>query len=115
MESSAQLSTDALILALKTTFDVRAASGLRARYELRLGDDHFIVEIAHGRFQVARGSTEHADVTFETDVATLRALVFARRSLAEAERSGDVRVRGDRRAAAHFTRCFPRPATTRRS
>jgi DNA-binding HxlR family transcriptional regulator len=115
MASGAELSTDALILALKTTFDGRAASGVRARYALRLGDDHFIADIADKQFQVARGSTEHPDATFETDAGTLRALVFARRPLAKAERLGDVRVRGDRRAAARFIHCFPRPTTGRRS
>src|SRR5579864_4778053 len=35
---AADLSVDALILALQTMFDSRAADGLRARYELRLGE-----------------------------------------------------------------------------
>jgi hypothetical protein len=38
LTSDAELSADALILALRTTFDPAAAGGLRARYELRLGE-----------------------------------------------------------------------------
>ena len=39
MTSSAELSVDALLLALKTTFDPHAAGTLRASYEVRLGED----------------------------------------------------------------------------
>jgi DNA-binding HxlR family transcriptional regulator len=113
MESTAELSADAFILALKTTFNARAAAGLRARVELRMGEDEYIAEVAPGRFTVVRGNLEKPDAVLEADVATLRALVFGRRSLAEAERAGDLRVEGDRRAAAQFVRCFPRPTITR--
>jgi DNA-binding HxlR family transcriptional regulator len=105
----AELSVDALILALKTTFDPRAADGLRARYELRLGEDCFHAEIANGRIELARGSADHPDVTIETDSATLRGLVFGDRPPAEAMRSGALRLAGDQHAATHFLRLFPRP------
>jgi DNA-binding HxlR family transcriptional regulator len=111
LDSASQLSVDALILALKTTFNPRAACGLQARYELRLGDDRFLAEVEHGRFHVARGGADQVDVSLATDAATLRALVFGGRKLADALRSGDLDLDGDRRAAAHFVGCFPRPTS----
>src|SRR5919202_4202582 len=39
-------SADSVILALRERFDPGAADGLRARYELRIGDDRFRVEVA---------------------------------------------------------------------
>jgi DNA-binding HxlR family transcriptional regulator len=107
--SAAELSVDALVLALETTFDPRAAGDLRARFELRLGDDRFSAEVGDGRFQVARGGADQADATLETTVATLRALVFGGRSIADAFRSGELHLEGDRRAAVRFVGCFPRP------
>src|SRR5829696_2600828 len=46
----AQLGVDSLILSFRTMFDPRAADGLNARYELRLGEESFRAEVAQGRF-----------------------------------------------------------------
>ena len=108
--AAAELSVDALILALKTTFDPDAAGGLRATYELRLGEERFRAEVADGRLDLARGSADQPDATIETDRATLRSLVFGNRDLAEALRSGNLTLEGDRQAVTRFLRLFPRPA-----
>jgi DNA-binding HxlR family transcriptional regulator len=108
--SDAELSIDALMLALQTTFDPSAAGALRARLELRIGDDCFRAEIRSGRFAVSRGSGGRADAILTADAATLRALAFGDRTIADAVGRGDLRIDGDRRVAARFSRCFPRPA-----
>jgi len=72
----AALSVDSLILSFRTMFDPRAADGLNASYELRLGEDRFYAVVAEGRFEVVRGSAEEPDATIETDPATLAALVY---------------------------------------
>lgn len=109
LSTPGELSVDALILALKTTFDPDAASGLSATYELRLGDDRFRARVADGRLEVARGSADQPDAVIETSAATLRSVVFGQRRLREAVRAGDLRVEGDERAAARFAGLFPRP------
>ena len=106
---AAELSVDALIIALKTTFDPHAAEGLRATYELRLGEERFRVQVADGRLELARGSADQPDATIETDSATLRSLVFGGCQLAESLRSGDLTIEGDRQAVTRFLRLFPRP------
>lgn len=108
--SAAELSTDALMLALRTTFDPSAAGALRARLELHIGDDCLRAEIGSGRFAVSRGSGGRADAILTADAATLRTLVFADRTIADAVGRGDLRIDGDRRVAARFIRCFPRPS-----
>jgi DNA-binding HxlR family transcriptional regulator len=123
LDSIAELSVDAFILALKTTFDPRAAAGLQARCDLRLGDDCFQAKVADGRFEVARGgaqqavlrAAEQADATLETDVATLRALVFGGRPVGDALASGELHLEGDPELAARFVTCFPRPTLSGRS
>jgi putative sterol carrier protein len=98
-----------MVLALRTMFDPRAAEGLEASYKLQLDEDHFRVVVGEGRFEVVRGDADRPDASIETDPGTLRALVFHGRPLAEALRSGDVKVEGDESAAARFLSLFALP------
>jgi DNA-binding HxlR family transcriptional regulator len=123
--SAAELSVDALILALQTTFDPAVAAGQQARVDLIIDDDRFRAEIASGDFNVARGvgtgreagrfggagGLGGADAALISDATTLRAVVFGGVGLAEAEGGGRLRIEGDRQVAEWFTGCFPRPIT----
>jgi DNA-binding HxlR family transcriptional regulator len=109
IRSDAELSVDALVLALRTTFDPAAAGDLTGSYELRLGDDRFRADVAAGRIELARGGADEPDAVIEASVTTLRSLLFGGRSLADARRSGDLEVEGDSEAAARFLSLFPRP------
>ena len=108
----AKLGSDSAVIALMTVFDPSAADGLNASYELRLGKDRFRARVAAGRIEFARGSAEEPDATIETDPETLSAVLWQGRRLAEAERAGDVRIEGSRRAATRFLGLFalPEPA-----
>ena len=86
-----ELSVDALMAALESTFAPDREPKLHARYELRLGEERYYVEINRGNFAIARGRPSRPDVVIDTDPATLRALVFGDRKLAGAP----VEVRGD--------------------
>jgi putative sterol carrier protein len=98
-----------LILSFRTTFDPHAADGLNASYELRLGEDVFRAVVTYGRFEIVRGDAERSDATIETDADTLAALVYDARELAEAMRSGDVKIEGDEKAVERFLTLFPLP------
>jgi DNA-binding HxlR family transcriptional regulator len=113
MSSAGELSVDALILALKTTFDPHAARELRASYELRLGEDRFRAEVADGRLDLARGGAERPDAVIQASAATLRSLVFGERHVASTLHSGDLKVEGDHQAVARFVDLFPRPTPLR--
>ena len=108
----AAIGVDSVILALRTMFDPRAADGLRASYELRLGEDRFRAVVDDGRFEIARGSVDQPDATIETDPGTLVTLVFNGGQLAEVLRSGDIEIGGNRQAVARFLGLFslPEPA-----
>jgi DNA-binding HxlR family transcriptional regulator len=105
----AALGVDSLILSFRTMFDPLAADGLTAIYELRLGEDRFRAEVADGRFEVSRGGAERPDATIETDAGTLAALIYEGHELAEAVRSGDVKIEGDESAVERFLTLFPLP------
>jgi len=106
MATDAELSVDALMLALKTTFDPATAGDLEATVDLRLDDDRFEVAVADGRLAVTRGSAKDADTTVQTDAPTLRDLAFGRRLLDEATAAGAVRVEGDGGALRRVLEAF---------
>ena len=105
----ATLGVDSLVLSFRTMFDPRAADGLKARYELRLGEDRFHAVVDDGRFEIARGGADRPDATIETDFGTLAALVYEGRQLDEALRSGDIKMEGDESAVERFLTLFPLP------
>jgi DNA-binding HxlR family transcriptional regulator len=108
--SSAELSVDALALAMRTTFDPVRAGDLRVRCELRLDGDRLAAEVRDGTFTLVRGAAEAPEVVLETTAATARALIFGGSPLPAAEDAGLVTVQGDREAADRLLALFPRPA-----
>src|SRR2546423_5173830 len=52
--ATGEMSADALMIALKTTFDPAAAGDLRVRYGIRLGDAAYRVEVTGGALDIAR-------------------------------------------------------------
>jgi DNA-binding HxlR family transcriptional regulator len=108
----AALGVDSLILSFRTMFDPRAADGLRASYELRLGENRFRTVVDDGRFEITRGDDDRPDATIETNPATLAALVYDDLDIEEALRSGDLKIEGSKEAVERFLGLFslPEPA-----
>jgi DNA-binding HxlR family transcriptional regulator len=104
-----ELGVDALMIALKTRFNARVAADLCASYELRLGEDHFRLDVADGRLQLARGRLANPAAVIDTDPATLRAVAFGRQSLADALRSERLGIQGNQDAAARLLNLFAAP------
>jgi DNA-binding HxlR family transcriptional regulator len=106
MTAEGELSVDALVLALKTTFDPAAAGDLEASLDLHVDDDRLAIAVTGGRLSVTRASTEVPDATLRTDVPTLRELAFRKRRLDDAAAAGDVAIDGDRAAAQRLLDAF---------
>ncbi len=104
-----RLSTNSLILSFRTMFDPHAAKGFRASVELRIGEDRFQATVNRGRMELSRGSAVQSDATIEADSDTLAAVVYGGRQFAEAIRSGDLKIEGDKKAARRFLTLFPLP------
>ena len=79
-------SADSVVLALRAQVD---PGDLRARFELRVGDDRFRIELADGTIEAERGSADRPDATIEADPDTLDAVLRGRRPLADAKIEGD--------------------------
>jgi DNA-binding HxlR family transcriptional regulator/putative sterol carrier protein len=109
LASDAPVGPDSTILALRSRFDAGAAHGLRARYELQLGEDRFRIEVADDEIELARGSADQADATIDTDPDTLAAVLWGDQTLADAQRSGRMTIKGDKTAVERFLPLFPMP------
>ena len=102
--SGAPIGADSLALALR---DRLTPGRRRAEYELRLGDDRYRLRLAGGAVELERGSAETPDATISADPTALAAVLWGDRSLADAERAGDVTVTGDRGAVEALVRATP--------
>jgi DNA-binding HxlR family transcriptional regulator/putative sterol carrier protein len=105
----APIGADSIVLALRARFDADAAKGLRAGYELRLGEDRFRIEVSDEEIEVARRGSDQPDATIHTDPDTLNAVLWNGRPLADAQRAGEMRVEGDEAAVKRLLRLFPMP------
>lgn len=103
--SARELSADALVVALRTTFEPVYAADVQGRVQIYLPDDAFLLTVAGGRLEVVRGERA-ADATLTCAVLTVQGLVFNGRSLKDAVRSGDAHVEGDAVLVEHLLATF---------
>ena len=104
-----EMSVDSHVLALGAMFKPSLAGDMNARFELRLGDDRFRVEIADGKIDAARGGVEQPDATITTTPDVLAAVVWHGADLDAALKAGEIEIEGDADLVARFVRLFPLP------
>lgn len=98
-----ELSIDALVLALKTTFNPsRAEPGL---FELRIGDDVLTAEV-DGQLVVRRAPAPQAPDRVAGPPSVIRAVAFGRRSFDDAVADGSLEVTGDAGRVRRFFGSF---------
>ena len=104
LSGGAELSTDALVLALRTTF--APADSPYGRFGLRIGDDELVAEVTDGGLSVRRGRDPSVPVLVSGEVAVVRAVAFGRCGFREAVAAGDLTVVGDVDRAESFLASF---------
>lgn len=109
--TDADLSPEALALALKTMFDPTAAHGLRAHYALHLGTSHFHLTITDRRLHLTRTDPAHPpaptpDATLTTTPGVLQYLIFGDGDLDDALTRDLLTIDGDPHAAARLLTLF---------
>jgi putative sterol carrier protein len=109
MRYDAPLSVDSLVLSLRALFDASAAAGFDADVVLILGEQRFRLGIANQRLDVSRNGDQDGDVVFDTDPATLLAILRGERSISDAVAAGTLRLQGDSDLAERFRGLFPLP------
>jgi len=93
-DSATELSPDALVTALLTTFQPHLVAGVNGTVQLRLPGDAFVLTVRDEGLDVTRGDTS-ADAVLAGGVRAIQDLVFDHRPLDDAIRSGEVHVNGD--------------------
>ncbi|MBP2705480.1 transcriptional regulator [Microbispora sp. RL4-1S] len=108
---NADISVDALMMALQGDFAPEAGDGPSTTYLLAFGDDRVTVRTSGGDIDITRDEAPTPDATVATDARTFAAVLTRRRHLDEAVRAGDVSVSGDLDAVRRLLDSFPRPET----
>jgi DNA-binding HxlR family transcriptional regulator/putative sterol carrier protein len=106
---SESIGADSIVLALRSLFDSEAAAGLEATFELRLGEDRFVVAISAGELELSREAAGELDAAIEAEPQTLGAVLAGRLPLEDGLASGAVAIEGSRRLIERFLRLFPMP------
>ena len=91
---------DSLLLALQATADPAVVNG---RYEMRIGPDIVTVDGTSGSVRLRRGTADRPQATLTTDAGTLHDVTLGMRSIADAVKSGDLRLDGDPGAVTGLT------------
>ncbi|HEY1654027.1 MAG TPA: winged helix-turn-helix transcriptional regulator [Candidatus Tumulicola sp.] len=99
------LTLDALVTALRSTFQAKAAKGVTVSYELRVGTMVVNARIARGRLAVRAAPLPEADLAIEVG-PTLRDLLAGELSPRKALSAGLVKIRGNRALLDRFVELF---------
>ncbi|HZY98762.1 MAG TPA: helix-turn-helix domain-containing protein [Candidatus Baltobacteraceae bacterium] len=99
------ITVDALVMALRSTFQPKAAKGVTVLYELRVGPNVLHASIVRGRLTVEPGTRADADLTMEIGPA-LRDLLAGELLPHEAVRKGLAKIRGNRAHLDRFVELF---------
>ncbi|MFC4058620.1 winged helix-turn-helix transcriptional regulator [Planomonospora corallina] len=94
-----------MVLAMRNTFCPAAATGLNARYEVRMGEVVFHVCVADGGLSAGEGPLPDADLVIETGMA-IKALMAGEITPREAVATGAVRIQGDPVLLERFAEAF---------
>ena len=107
------LSVASFVLSLRTNFDGTAAAGMKAAYELHVGDGRFRAQVGDGVFAIDHGEAERPDAVIGGRPEAFAAVIYGGRDLADAVTAGDLIVEGDQGSARRFLGLFPLPTPAR--
>jgi DNA-binding HxlR family transcriptional regulator len=98
------VTTDSMIMAMRTMFRPEAAQHVRADYVLRLGDLVIHARVAGGTLQAGRGALPNPDLIIETNA--LKPLLSGEVTPAEAIANGSVHITGEPALLDRFVEIF---------
>jgi putative sterol carrier protein len=99
------MNADSLSLALRDSFRPEATRGLRATYEVRLGEVIVHARVENGTLQLGRGPAASPDLAITTDL-TIGRLIAGELAPADAVASGKVQLAGKRSLFDRFAKAF---------
>lgn len=104
-----ELSTDALMFALLSTYRPRTPPPRPITYQIRLDPDLFRVSLRDDRIEVTRGPVTHPDAVISTSPESLRDLIYAGHPLERALDRDEITIGGSRRMIKRLLTSFRHP------
>lgn len=98
-----------ILLSFRTMIDHPRIGDLNVSLGFRFGEDMYRGHLDASGFTVAQGDPAGADLIFEGDPVALGGYVYGGMPYAELEKTGALRIHGDRAKAEHFRTLFPLP------
>ena len=102
------MTTDSMIIALRSSFRSEAARGVRAAFELHLGEIVIHATVNDGSLQAGEGASPNADAVIEAGPAIKNVMAGELEPRAALE-SGSIRVTGEAGMLDQFARLFQIP------
>jgi DNA-binding HxlR family transcriptional regulator len=99
------VTTDSLVMAMRSTFSPEAAQGAAVSYELRVGEVVIHMRVEDGRLDVAEGGLPGADLVVEAGPG-IKELMAGQVSPGAAVEDGTVHVTGDPELLSRFVETF---------
>ncbi|WP_152362600.1 winged helix-turn-helix transcriptional regulator [Microlunatus speluncae] len=109
IRSGGELSVDALMFALRATYQPRTPPSRPITYEVSLDPELFRITLDGDQIDVARGAATEPDTVITTSPDLLRDLVYAGRPLEPELKRGEIMITGNRQAAKRLFTSFRRP------
>lgn len=109
MTQGLAVSTASLMMSLQAMFDAGRATGLSATIGLHLGDERFHAVVSEEGLALARGEAESAGAVIAGSTPVLAEVVYGGRKFAEAQKSGELVLEGDKALARRFVTLFALP------
>lgn len=103
------MSAASAMMSLQALVDRDRLSGLAMTIAFRFPAESFVVRIADGDLQVARGEAAEADVTFTGDTMAMRHTIYGKSPLDPDGAGGTLAVAGDPAVARRFVDLFALP------
>jgi DNA-binding HxlR family transcriptional regulator len=110
-DTEAEASVDAVLLALRSSFDAETGRGLEVTLSLHIAEHAFTIRVGGGHLAVDRSDVADPDAVIDTDLRTFASLVTRGGDLAETVARGGLTITGDADAVAALLRALtPHPA-----
>jgi DNA-binding HxlR family transcriptional regulator len=103
------VSVSSIVMSMRTMFAPDRAGNLKGPIGFRFGHEEFMARLSNGAFDIRRGEVRDADVTVDGDQMSWAAVLYGGVPLKTMEKTGKLKVSGDRALLDRLLSLFPLP------
>jgi alkyl sulfatase BDS1-like metallo-beta-lactamase superfamily hydrolase len=108
-DPSLPISVASTVMSMRTMFAPDRARDVSGKVGFRLGREEFVATLARGKLTIGRGAAAEGDVVVEGDQQALAGAIYGGVPLAKLEKTGALKISGDRALFERYIRLFPLP------